>query len=150
MAGSGGWVTSMRWAAHASRHCCRLQTLPLPPEPPAVSRTSCCLQSFVPSPELRAVLPPESSTSSRPLRPPPDPFTASRASYCLRSLRLPPGHSTSTPFDYPHTLQPPPDPSTSTRPFGLLQSLLSPPELPALSRASYLLPPEPFNLLQTL
>jgi hypothetical protein len=65
---SGGWVTSMRLAAYASRPCCRLQTLPLPPELPAASRASYYLHNS--------------------LRPPPEPPAASRASCRLQSFVL--------------------------------------------------------------
>jgi hypothetical protein len=134
MAGRRWWLTSMRWAAYASRPCCHLQ-------------------SFLPSPQLRAVLPPEPSTSFRasdllqtpstesrsclPL--PPDLAVASRASYYLHSLRSPPGLPATSrascrlqSFVLCCLLES----STSFRAFDLPQSLRPPPGLPAASRAS--------------
>jgi hypothetical protein len=55
MAGSSGWVTSMRWAVYASRASYRLQSFVLATsEPSTSSRASNSLQSFLPPPELRA------------------------------------------------------------------------------------------------
>src|SRR5205809_3654064 len=73
MAGSGGWVMSMRWTTYASRPCYCLQSFLLPaPHPSTASRASCCLHSFLPSPELQRYC-------LRSLRPPTEPLTSSRA-----------------------------------------------------------------------
>jgi hypothetical protein len=91
MAGSGGWVTSMRWAAYASRASCRLQSFVLAASEPSTSsrasetfsRTFDRLQSLQPSPELPAI-----SGASCLL--PPEPLTSFRASCRLQSFLPPP------------------------------------------------------------
>jgi hypothetical protein len=124
MAGSIRWVTSMRWAAYASRASCHSQSFALAiSEPSASSRAS---ESLLPSPWLRACCfrslqpPPKPLASSR------EPSTASRASCRLQSFIL------AAP-----SLRPPPEPLTSSTTFDHLQSFLPPPELRAM------LPPEP-------
>jgi hypothetical protein len=93
----------------------------------ASSKASCRLQSFLPSPELRACCLRSLTTSSRPsdllqaLRPRPEP-PASRVSCRLHSLQSPPDPSASFRlFDLLQALRSLPDPSIPSRAFDLLQ-----------------------------